>query len=146
MNIKDVMNNVKQIRLAKNWTQKYLADELEVTEATYGRYESGSINMKLEHFLKLGSIFNMPFEDIVYYNSSRPSEEKDKKLKKYVVLLEEKERKIMAMEQEQKYLTDKVATLEKSADRTDKYISLLEQAVKDKDGGKTEDSFKSSTG
>ena len=67
MNIIDIMINVKRLRLAKNWTQRYIADELNVKEATYGRYESGDINIKLEHLLKIADLFKMTLDDILVF-------------------------------------------------------------------------------
>ena len=106
MNVKDAMINVKRIRLAKNWKQKYLADELNVTEATYGRYESGDINMKLEHFLMIANLFEMTLDEIAEFNpdnpgGSNPKKEFEKQMADYEKLFTEKEHKIAMLNEKQ---------------------------------------------
>lgn len=53
------MENLKKIRKEKNIKQIEVAKYLNITEATYSRYESGKINIAPDMLIKLSEFFNV---------------------------------------------------------------------------------------
>ena len=52
---------IKQIRLKKNWTQKAVADALGTSHQNYQRFESGTINTSIEMAEKLCKALDCEF-------------------------------------------------------------------------------------
>ena len=124
MDIKNTMINVKRIRLAKNWTQKYLADELNVTEATYGRYESGDINVKLEHFIIIADLFEMTLDEIVAFDPETHG--KSKKVN-YDERMEEIGHKLAMANEREESLKKEVSLLTDFNNTTKDLIKVLKE-------------------
>ena len=53
------MENLKNARKNLRYTQQEVADHLNVTRQTYGRYENGSINCDPNTIVKLSKLFNV---------------------------------------------------------------------------------------
>ncbi len=126
------MRNIKRIRLAKNWTQRYIADELDITEATYGRYESGDLNIKLGHIIKIASLFKMSLDEIVQYDPDNPQaklKQQDKDL------LKDKDNLILLLEKQTSFLERENKMLQDLADTKSKYLKLLEEKIRGGGGG-----------
>ena len=60
MNIaKKIGNNLKNARIAKNYTQKYIASLLNMKQQAYSRYETGKIELNYELIIKLCNIYEI---------------------------------------------------------------------------------------
>ena len=53
------MNNLKVVRKSKNLKQKFVADYLNVTAATYCRYETGIMKPTPETLIRLAKLFDV---------------------------------------------------------------------------------------
>lgn len=58
------MNQLKQNRLDRKWTQQYVADIIEITKATYSNIETQKRSPSLKVALKLQSLFGLPIEKL----------------------------------------------------------------------------------
>jgi len=61
----EVGQSIKKIREWKNYSQKYMADELNTTQQTYSRYETGEIEMTLNKLKKIAEILEVPVNYIL---------------------------------------------------------------------------------
>jgi len=61
----EVGQSIKKIREWKNYSQKYMADELNTTQQTYSRYETGEIEMTLNKLKKIAKILEVPVNYIL---------------------------------------------------------------------------------
>lgn len=55
----DMGNKLKNLRIQKRWTQKQLADKVEIDESAISQYESYLRLPSLEVLVKLCSVFNV---------------------------------------------------------------------------------------
>ncbi|MFA6059136.1 MAG: helix-turn-helix transcriptional regulator [Taibaiella sp.] len=62
-----VGNNIKKIRLLRNYTQKYMAQILSMSHANYGKMENGIIGISQERIEKIAGILGVTMEEITDY-------------------------------------------------------------------------------
>lgn len=62
------MNNLKFYRRKKEYTQKQVAKELNITPATYCRYETGILQPDPSALLKLSHIFHITIDELIGNN------------------------------------------------------------------------------
>lgn len=58
-------NNLKHYRETYGFTQKTLADKLEITIRAYQRYESGEREPKLDVLINIADIFHISLDELV---------------------------------------------------------------------------------
>jgi len=58
-------DKIRKLREAKNYTQEYMAHELDISPKTYGRLESGESPLKVEHLMKVSEILEVAVEDLL---------------------------------------------------------------------------------
>ncbi|MBQ6142947.1 MAG: helix-turn-helix domain-containing protein [Clostridia bacterium] len=56
---------IKKLRISCNYTQKQVADMLGVDRSTYAYYESGRIKPDIDTIMKLSTIFNVHYTQIL---------------------------------------------------------------------------------
>ena len=59
---------IKEIRLLRNYTQKYIAGELGMSHANYGKIENGYISINKDRLKKVASLFGTTIEEITAGN------------------------------------------------------------------------------
>jgi putative transcriptional regulator len=59
-----VKNQLKELRLARGWSQGALADELDVSRQTVNALETGRFDPSLPLAFKIGRLFGLPIETI----------------------------------------------------------------------------------
>jgi transcriptional regulator with XRE-family HTH domain len=59
MKVGDIMERLKIIRKKKGFTQKKVAESLNVTQSTYSKYERGLVAPDPETIVKLSKVFNV---------------------------------------------------------------------------------------
>lgn len=64
-------NRLKEIRLKQSFKQKDVANILNVTSATYSRYESGEIQPEKNTLIKLADFFNVSL-DYLFMRTNSP--------------------------------------------------------------------------
>lgn len=53
------LERLADLRESHNWTQKYVASYLCVTQRSYGHYENGTRSLPLEHLIKLTELYGV---------------------------------------------------------------------------------------
>jgi transcriptional regulator with XRE-family HTH domain len=62
---KKVRINIRRLRYNKGFSQEYVAEKLGVAGPSYSRFESGSVDIKLDHIDKLAEIFGVTNAEIL---------------------------------------------------------------------------------
>ncbi|MDR1523909.1 MAG: helix-turn-helix domain-containing protein [Tannerella sp.] len=62
-----ILANITQIRYAQKLTQKFIADNLKISEATYNRIESGKIALSYKYLADIAGVFQMSVIDVIAY-------------------------------------------------------------------------------
>ncbi len=62
--------NVKIIRELKNFTQKFMASQLMISQSNYSRMEKGSVNITIDKLEKISSIFEISVSDIINFDET----------------------------------------------------------------------------
>jgi transcriptional regulator with XRE-family HTH domain len=62
--------NVKIIRELKNFTQKFMASQLMMSQSNYSRIEKGTVNISIDKLEKISSIFELSVSDIINFDES----------------------------------------------------------------------------
>lgn len=57
-----VFKRIRDMREDRDYTQKQIAEYLNITQATYSEYESGKINVPIEAFIKLAELYNVSID------------------------------------------------------------------------------------
>ncbi|MDM1060837.1 helix-turn-helix domain-containing protein [Myroides odoratimimus] len=60
-----VVSNIKRYREAKNFTQSYMAEQLDISQNTYSKLESGTIKLSVDRLEQISNILNVQIEDIL---------------------------------------------------------------------------------
>lgn len=55
-------DRLKEIRLSKNYTQKYIADAIQISVRSYQRYESGDRTPNSEVLMKISDILDVSMD------------------------------------------------------------------------------------
>jgi transcriptional regulator with XRE-family HTH domain len=63
-------NKIKKIRELRNFTQKYLADELSLSQSAYSKIEIGESEITYSRLEKIASVFDMKPEDIILFSEN----------------------------------------------------------------------------
>lgn len=72
-----MFHRVRNLREDNDLTQKQLANFLNVSQATYSRYESGELNIPIQTFIKLASYYSTSIDYLVNLtNNKAPYERK----------------------------------------------------------------------
>lgn len=65
--------NIRFLRKKKGLTQKNVADEFGLANATtYGRYETGNNEPNMQILVKMGDLFNKPIRDLIMKDLTQP--------------------------------------------------------------------------
>ncbi len=68
---KKVHDNVRTIRLLKNISQEQMAEDLGISQSSYGKLERNSTKMSLERLEKIATIFGIKSFDIVHFDAAK---------------------------------------------------------------------------
>ncbi len=60
--MKPIQNVLKQVREDKNYTQKQIADYLNITQQAYANYESGKRLIDIEKLKKLADLYQISLD------------------------------------------------------------------------------------
>jgi transcriptional regulator with XRE-family HTH domain len=61
-------NNIKKIRELKNFTQEYMAMELNMTQAGYSKIERDEVRLSIDRPTEISNVFGVRILDIVDFN------------------------------------------------------------------------------
>ena len=72
---KTINEKIRLLRLEKNYTQEYVAAQLELSQSYYGRIENGKRTISVDCLMKILSVldvdYNTFFNDVNYKQSSQ---------------------------------------------------------------------------
>jgi len=63
---KKITSNLKMLREERGLKQKYIAEQLGITQNYYSQIENGHRPPQVEHLLKLRNIFNVSLDEIFF--------------------------------------------------------------------------------
>lgn len=63
----ELFNNIYVLRAEKHWTQKYVAEQINVTRQTIHSLESNKYNPSLKLAFEIALLFDKQIEDIFIY-------------------------------------------------------------------------------
>jgi transcriptional regulator with XRE-family HTH domain len=63
--MKNILENIKAIRLEKSFSQEYVAEKLEIEQVGYGLIENGKRKLRYETLEQIAIIFEMPVIDVI---------------------------------------------------------------------------------
>lgn len=64
-------NKIKNIRELKNFTQEYMAEKLDISQAAYSKLEKGDIKVSSEKLSQIAKILDVNPEDITAFDSQK---------------------------------------------------------------------------
>jgi transcriptional regulator with XRE-family HTH domain len=65
INQMELHNKIKFFRLSKNFTQAYLADELQIDVANYSRLERGETSISIERLQKIAGLLEVNINELL---------------------------------------------------------------------------------
>lgn len=67
-----VVNKIRQIRLARNFTQEYIALELGISQNAYSKIENGQVNMTVDRLGRVADILKVPVSELFPVTHEEP--------------------------------------------------------------------------
>ncbi len=64
-NLYTLSDRIKKLRLQYGYTQKYMAEKLEISYQSYQAYEYGKTLPSLENFIKLADLFDVSLDYLI---------------------------------------------------------------------------------
>lgn len=64
----DLPENLRKIRVLKNFSQDYVAEKINVSVSSYARYETGKVEIDFYSVAKLADLYEMTIDDLVHFN------------------------------------------------------------------------------
>jgi transcriptional regulator with XRE-family HTH domain len=61
----EIFERIRSIRLAKNFTQEYMAEQLDIDVANYGRLERGKSKIDIERLKRIARTLEVSLEELV---------------------------------------------------------------------------------
>ncbi len=69
--MQQLFGNIKKLRELRNFTQKYMAEQLEMTQANYSKIESGETDVPYSRLEQIAKALKTSIEDLVSYNEKK---------------------------------------------------------------------------
>jgi transcriptional regulator with XRE-family HTH domain len=64
---KQIYDNIRTMRILKNISQEFMAEEMKVSQSSYGKLERGATKVTWEKLVKIAKIFQCGEFDIVHF-------------------------------------------------------------------------------
>jgi transcriptional regulator with XRE-family HTH domain len=61
----NIGNNIKQFRELKNFTQEYVAEEIDVSQSTYSRIENGTAPIKIDILQRIAEVLEVDLSSLI---------------------------------------------------------------------------------
>ena len=61
----NIGNNIKQFRELKNFTQEYVANEIEVSQSTYARIDNGTITPRIDKLQRIAEVLEVDMSTLL---------------------------------------------------------------------------------
>lgn len=86
--MKELLSNIKSIRLEKGYSQENIAEVLGIDVSNYGRIENGVTDLKMKQFVKIAEFLHISPIDLFTYPKKFVDSEKIEKNEKCSVTFE----------------------------------------------------------
>ena len=63
----DFPDRLRRIRVLKNYSQEYVAEQIGVSLSTYARYELGKIDIGFNSIKQLASLYNLSIDELLHF-------------------------------------------------------------------------------
>lgn len=63
--MKEISKKIKELRVEKGYTQKFVADHLKIDRSNYSKYELGKLELSLEMLKQLCLLYNVSADYIL---------------------------------------------------------------------------------
>ena len=77
MSIQNISFKLKTLREFNNYSQEYIAGQLNISQAAYSKIENGTTQLALEHLTKLADIYKLTPNDILGWGDRNTINNKD---------------------------------------------------------------------
>lgn len=77
---------IKLLRLMKNYTQKYMADELGLDVTNYSRLERGESAITIERLQKIAAILDTKSNSLLFENDAKKTDQEHLELLKEILV------------------------------------------------------------
>lgn len=64
-----ILENLRKIRVIHNYSQEYIASQLNIDPSTYNNVENGKANLTMKRFEKICTIFNMSMVEVLQFSA-----------------------------------------------------------------------------
>jgi len=121
---------VRRSRLAKNYTQDYMADELGLTQSQYSRIEKGECAVEIDKVVKIAQILEVNWIDILdfgtaqnFYNCNQSgnnntntmyNQDFENERKSYLTQIDDLKTQIADLKKDKEYLHEQITLLKNS--------------------------------
>jgi transcriptional regulator with XRE-family HTH domain len=68
---KIVSENIRKIRIIKNFSRKKIADDLNMTIGNYGKIERGIVEVRLETLISISKIFDVSINELIQFDINK---------------------------------------------------------------------------
>ncbi len=112
-----ILNNIKNIRELKNYTQEYVAGQLGLTQSGYNKIEKGKTILGNNRLLKIAAVLEVSVDDIINFQSSisfKTEVEKTQEIEAIVKLNKIYQKKIKLLEKALEDKTNELDTAKKN--------------------------------
>lgn len=112
-----ILNNIKNIRELKNYTQEYVAGQLGLTQSGYNKIEKGKTILGKNRLLKIAAVLEISVDDIINFQSSisvKTEVEKTQEIDAIVKLNKIYQKKIKLLEKALEDKTNELDTAKKN--------------------------------
>lgn len=59
---------LRKVRVLKNYSQEYVAEQIGVSLSSYARYEQGKVEIDFYSVVKIAGLYKMSIDALVHYN------------------------------------------------------------------------------
>jgi transcriptional regulator with XRE-family HTH domain len=68
---KSVSENIRKIRIIKNFSRKKIADDLNMTIGNYGKIERGIVEVRLETLILISKILDVSVNELIQFDINK---------------------------------------------------------------------------
>jgi len=69
--MQQIFGNIKKLRELRNLTQKYMAEQLKMTQANYSKIESGEIDLPYSRIEQIAKVLKINPENLISYDERK---------------------------------------------------------------------------
>lgn len=67
----DISENIKNLRELRNFTQDYMAQKLDITQAGYSKIESGQTDISYSKIVEIAQVLEVSPQDLITFNKQK---------------------------------------------------------------------------